>query len=165
MGLGATLLRLGDVSAALIAVAAAISALEVAMRYLFNSPTSWVHVSSTTLCVVAFACAGAYAMVRGQHMRVTVFVDRASPRWQTACRWLGAACGAIYLAGLSWGLWREAVASIWRFDARGWIPEATPGPPHWPLPAIGKGLLLAGALLFLLAVIRDAVLLLREPAR
>jgi TRAP-type C4-dicarboxylate transport system permease small subunit len=147
--------RLGDAAAWCFAVALVISVLEVAMRYAFNAPTSWVHVSSTALCVAAFAISGAYAMARGEHMRVTVLFDRASAGWQRAGRWLALLCGAIYLCGLAWGLSREAIDALWRFDSSGWTPELTPGPPNWPLPALAKGALLLGALLFLLALARD----------
>jgi TRAP-type C4-dicarboxylate transport system permease small subunit len=159
--LGRALLGLGDVAGLCFAVALAISVLEVAMRYLFNAPTSWVHVSSTALCVAAFALCGAYAAVRGEHMRVTVLFDRATPPWQHAGRWLAVLCGAVYLAGLAWGTGREAMASLWRFDGAAWTPELTPGPPNWPLPALAKGMLLLGVLLFALAVLRDAWRLVR----
>lgn len=159
------LLRLGDAAAVCFAVALVISTLEVLMRYAFNAPTSWVHVSSTALCVIAFAISGAYAMARGEHMRVTVLIDRASPPWQRAGRWLALLCGAVYLLGLAWGLGREAIDALWRFDSSGWTPELTPGPPNWPLPAMAKGALLAGALLFGLAVARDGWKLTHEAAR
>lgn len=148
--------RLGDVAALCFAIALVISTLEVLMRYAFNAPTSWVHATSTSLCVVAFAISGAYAMARGEHMRVTVLVDRAPPSWQQAGRWLALVCGAVYLLGLAWGLGREAIDAVWRFDSSGWTPELTPGPPNWPLPALAKASLLLGALFFMLAVIRDA---------
>jgi TRAP-type C4-dicarboxylate transport system permease small subunit len=155
--LGRLLLRLGDLAAACFAVAFVISVYEVGARYLFGAPTSWVHVSSTVLCVAAFALAGAYAAVRGEHMRVTVVFDRVRPRSQLAGRWLAVLCGLIYLAGLAWGAGREAISALWRFDSAGaWIPELTPGPPNWPLPALGKAVLLLGILCFALAVLREA---------
>jgi TRAP-type C4-dicarboxylate transport system permease small subunit len=157
--------RLGDAAAWCFAAALVISVFEVAMRYLLGAPTSWVHVSSTALCVAAFAVSGAYAMARGEHMRVTVLFDRASPGWQRSARWLSLACGAIYLLGLFWGLGREAMAALWRFEGGAWVPEATPGPPNWPLPALAKGALCIGAALFLLAVARDAWKLAHEARR
>lgn len=159
------LLRLGDAASCCFAVALVISVVEVLLRYAFNAPTSWVHASSTALCVAAFAVSGAYAMVRGEHMRVTVVLDRASPRWQRASRWLGALCGIVYLLGLGWGLWREAASSVWRFDGNVWRPELTPGPPNWALPAFAKTSLFIGAVLFLLAVVHDAWKLHREARR
>jgi C4-dicarboxylate transporter, DctQ subunit len=157
--------RLGDVAALCFSVALVISVIEVLMRYWLGAPTSWVHVSSTALCVTAFAVSGAYAMARGEHMRVTVLVDRASPPWQRAGRWLALLCGAVYLGGLAWGLGREAIDALWRFEGPNWTPERTPGPPNWPLPALAKAALLVGAVLFLVAVLRDAVRLLQRRER
>jgi C4-dicarboxylate transporter, DctQ subunit len=160
--LGRALLRLGDLAGALFAMALAITVVEVALRYLFNAPTTWIHASSTSLCVAAFAFGGAYAAVRGEHMRVTVLFDRAAPRWQRAGRWLALLCGAVYLGGLGWGAGREAIDALWRFEsADRWIPELTPGPPNWPLPALAKAALLLGVLLFALALLREAWRLVR----
>jgi C4-dicarboxylate transporter, DctQ subunit len=148
---------IGLIGAILLAVAVVIGTYEVVMRYAFNAPSSWVHTTSTTLCVIVFALSGAYAMLRGSHMRVTVLVDRWSPRKQRIARWLGYCCGIVYLLGLGWGLWREAYQAVWRFQGVLWTPELTPGPPNWPLPSIGKTALLIGCALFLIAVIAVAI--------
>lgn len=142
-----------------------IGVFEVVARYAFSAPTTWAHVTSTALCVTAFALGGAYAMAQDAHMRVTVVSDRLSPSWQRAAALLSLTCGAIYLAGLGWGLAIEARQSLWRFDGMdgAWTPEETPGPPHWPLPAFAKTVLLLGAVLFLLAVIDSARRRLRRP--
>lgn len=154
------LLGLGDAAGGCFALALAVSVFEVASRYLFDAPTSWAHVASTALCVSGFAIAGAYSMTLGEHLRVTLLIDRMRPGGRRACQWLALACAAVYLGGLGWGLGREAWQSVWRFDGFGnalrWVPETTPGPPNWPLPAIAKTMLLIGALLFTLAVLYAA---------
>ena len=157
-GVRGALIRLGDATAWLFAATFAIGVYEVVVRYAFNAPTNWVHVTSTALCVVAFAIAGGTAMAQDQHLRVTVLADRLRGPWQRAAQALALACGALYLLGLAWGLAREAWQSLLRFDGPGgaWSPELTPGPPNWPLPAFAKALLLVGALLFLVAVIDAA---------
>lgn len=147
---------IGWVGAILLAVVVVIGTYEVVMRYAFNAPSNWVHVTSTTLCVIVFALAGAYAMLRGTHMRVTVLVDRWSPAKQRAALWLGYLCGIVYLLGLGWGLWREAYQAVWRFQGATWTPELTPGPPNWPLPSLGKTALFVGCVLFLWAIIAVA---------
>jgi C4-dicarboxylate transporter, DctQ subunit len=144
---------LGIVGAILLAVVVVITSYEVVMRYAFNAPSSWVHATSTTLCVILFALAGAYAMLRGSHMRVTVLVDRWSKPKQRIALALGYLCGVGYLLGLGWGLWREAYQAVWRFQGALWTPELTPGPPNWPLPSLGKTALLIGCALFLLAIV------------
>lgn len=150
------LLRMGDALAWIFFATFLIGVTEVALRYLLNAPTSWAHATSTTLCVAAFAVGGAYAMARGEHLRVTVVSDRLRGAARIAAEALALACGTLYLAGLAWGLGREAIDAAWRFEAGAWTPERTPGPPHWPLPTFGKAALLAGALLFLAAVLAAA---------
>ncbi len=164
--LGRGLQRLGDWAAWLFFITFVIGVFEVTMRYVFDRPTNWVHVTSTALCLAAFAIGGGYAMARDEHMRVTVASDRFAGPWKAAAEALALMCGAVYLAGLGWGLWREASQSLLRFDGLGgtWNPELTPGPPNWPLPAFAKTVLLLGALLFLLAVI-DAALRLRAAGK
>jgi C4-dicarboxylate transporter, DctQ subunit len=144
---------IGLLGALLLSIVVVIATYEVVMRYAFNAPSSWVHTTSTTLCVIVFALSGAYAMLRGSHMRVTVLVDRWSQAKQRIARWLGYGCGIVYLLGLGWGLWREAYQALWRFQGTKWTPELTPGPPNWPLPSIGKTALLIGCALFLIAVV------------
>jgi C4-dicarboxylate transporter, DctQ subunit len=159
--LGRSLEKIGHGSAWLFFAVLVISTLEVALRYLFSAPTSWVHVTSTAMSVTAFAVAGSYAMVQDQHMRITVLIDKVSPHWQTFAHGLGLFCGAVYVLGLGWGLYKEALNAIWRFDEGRWTPELTAGPPNWPLPAIAKLALVAGALLFFLAIC-EAVLRMRR---
>ncbi len=161
-GLGRLADRLGSAASWLFMLAVAISAYEVAMRYLFARPSSWAHVTVTTLCAVGFAVGGAYAMARGEHIRISVLSDRFRPGAQRACTLLGLAVGALYLAGLGWGLWLLASESVWRFgDAGDWRPELTPGPPNWPLPALAKALLLLMTLAFLALVAERALAVLR----
>lgn len=148
---------IGWIGAILLAIVVAIGTYEVVMRYAFNAPSNWVHATSTTLCVIVFALAGAYAMLRGAHMRVTVLVDRWSPAKQRAALWLGYLCGIAYLLGLGWGLWREAYQAVWRFQGALWTPELTPGPPNWLLPSLGKTALVIGCALFIVAVIAVAI--------
>lgn len=149
--------RFGNGVAWLFGVAFAITVYEVLMRYAFAAPTNWVHATSTALCAIAFASGGSYAMARGEHMRVTVLIDRASPRLRAAAEWLATACGVFYLGGLLWGVTREAEQALWRFERARWIPEATPGPPNWPLPALVKAALVLGTALFLIALLQQAL--------
>jgi TRAP-type C4-dicarboxylate transport system permease small subunit len=106
-GVRGALIRLGNATAWLFAATFAIGVYEVVVRYAFNAPTNWVHVTSTALCVVAFAIAGGTAMAQDQHLRVTVLADRLRGPWQRAAQALALACGALYLSGLAWGLARE----------------------------------------------------------
>ncbi|GGK20509.1 TRAP transporter small permease subunit [Salinarimonas ramus] len=158
-------LALGRMAAALFVIAAAISVYEVAMRYVFGMPSTWAHVTVTTMCAVGFALGGAYAMARGEHVRITVLFDRLPRRGRGVAETLALAIGLFYLGGLAWGLWGAAERSIWRFSADGaWRPETTPGPPNWPLPALFKAVFVFATVLFALVVVERLVRVLRGKA-
>lgn len=128
--------------------ATAISAYEVVMRYVFAAPSTWVHVTATAACAIAFGFGGAWCMARDEHIRITVLSDRFPPAIAKALDVAGNLIGLVYLLGLSWGLWLQAKDSILRFEGADWRPELTPGPPNWALPATIKGALLLATLLF-----------------
>lgn len=157
--------RIGAAASALFAIAAAITVYEVIARYVFNAPTSWGNALTTTLCAVAFALGGAYCMVRDEHIRITSLVERLSAGKQRIAMIVGLLCGLVYLTAFGYAALREAVDSVWRFEGERWAPEPTPGPPNWPLPAILRVMLTIAVVLFLLAVIRKLVLVLRTKAR
>lgn len=139
----------GAIAAWFFLIAIALSAYEVAMRYVFASPSSWIHDTTTTLCAVAFALGGAWCMVRREHIRISFLPDKLTGTRRRVVEILSLTVGLFYLAGLTYGVGADAWGSLWRFDFAGrWIPELTPGPPHWPLPTIGKVALAFGSALF-----------------
>lgn len=151
----------GNAFAWLFVIAMLISAYEVVMRYAFNAPSTWAHELSTALCAVGFCLGGAFCMARREHIRITIVSDKVAGRGRLWIERLSTLVGTIYLVGLGWGAWLQARESILRFEGARWQPELTPGPPGWPLPALVKGALLVGALLFLVVVLRDLAVHLR----
>ncbi len=158
------LATLGQWTAWLFVIAMVMSGYEVLMRYVFDRPTTWVHVTATTLCAIGFSLGGAYCMVRGEHIRITSVTQHFGLPLRRACELLGIACGLIYLGGLSYAAVLQAWEAVWRFEGPHWRPEPVPGPPHWPLPALMRVALAVGALLFLLALLRHLVRVLRRQA-
>jgi TRAP-type mannitol/chloroaromatic compound transport system permease small subunit len=53
---------------------------EVIARYVFNSPTNWVHESMFLMYGMQYMLAGAYAYREDQHVRVDVLYSKFSPR-------------------------------------------------------------------------------------
>lgn len=53
---------------------------EVIARYVFNSPTNWVHESMFLMYGMQYMLCGAYAYREDQHVRVDVFYTKFSPR-------------------------------------------------------------------------------------
>jgi C4-dicarboxylate transporter, DctQ subunit len=159
---GRTLNRIGHACAWLFAVATVLTVFEVIARYVFGAPTTWTHELTTALCAISFALGGAYSMVRNEHIRISILADRVSPAVQTSLALLGLICGLIYLGALSYAAVLEAADALWRFEEGRWAPEPTPGPPNWPLPALVRSGLAVGALLFLVAVLRQFLRTLRR---
>ena len=56
-------------------LAFAITVIEVAARYVFNSPTFWAHESTTFLIAAIFLIGGPIALARDKHIRVRMFYD------------------------------------------------------------------------------------------
>jgi TRAP-type C4-dicarboxylate transport system permease small subunit len=135
-----------------------ISAYEVAMRYAFRQPSTWIHETATTLCAVGFALGGAWCMVRREHIRISFLPDAVSGRRRGAIEAVSLLVGIFYLGGLAYGVGLDTWGSFWRFDFQGrWTPETTPGPPNWPLPTIVKVALTLGTVLFLLVCVAQLV--------
>lgn len=155
-------LALGRAAAWLFVAAACVTVWEVVSRYLFGAPTTWAHATTTASCAVGFALGGAYAFARNEHIRITVLIDRVPPGLRTALEVLALSLGAIYLAGLGHAAWNQAEESVWRFQNGTWMPELTPGPPNWPLPAIVRAGLAVGTLLFLVLVVLRLASLVRR---
>ncbi|MBX9907555.1 MAG: TRAP transporter small permease subunit [Beijerinckiaceae bacterium] len=157
---------IGQAIAWLVVAAILLSVYEVAMRYLFGAPSSWVLATTTTLCQIGFALGGAFCMARREHIRISYFPDKMSPRLRWLAELLSLVIGAFYLTGLLYAVYLDARTSIWKFDFQGrWAPELTPGPPNWPLPSLGKAALVAGAALFLAVVLSHLLSHLRRRER
>jgi C4-dicarboxylate transporter, DctQ subunit len=147
--------KFGIFCAWLFAVATVLTVYEVISRYVFNSPTTWTHELTTALCAIGFALGGAYSMARNEHIRITILSDRMPPVLKRGAAIFGLLCGLVYLSGLSYAAIVEAADALWRFEEGRWAPEPTPGPPNWPLPALIRSGIALGAVLFLLAVLRE----------
>ncbi len=139
-------------------IAIVLSAYEVLMRYVFASPSTWVHATTTTICQIGFALGGAWCMVKGEHIRITFIPDQLSDSRRWFVELIALATGVFYLGGLLYAVYLDAKTSIWKFGFDGaWAPELTPGPPNWPLPSVGKAALVVGTALFLAVVVTHLI--------
>jgi len=76
------IVKLGDVVTWLYVIAVLISFYEVIMRYFFNSPTVWVHETTTAIVGMAMAYGGIYCFSNEGHISVHILRDRFSKKWQ-----------------------------------------------------------------------------------
>lgn len=156
------ILALGGLLSWGFAVIALVMVCEVVLRYGFNRPTIWAHEIAGLLAAAAFIIGGAVCMVEGTHMRVTLLVDRWRPGWRRLAEALGLAVGVVFLTGLSVAMWSIVQRSLFRFTPDGvWMPERSGTSWNTPAPGILKLMLFIGAVLFLLAVLRRGIALMR----
>lgn len=59
-----------------------ISVYEIIARYLFNSPTKWVHETSIALAGFLMIYGGLYAYGKDKHIRVPLLLNRLSDKWR-----------------------------------------------------------------------------------
>ncbi|OGR22772.1 MAG: hypothetical protein A2277_06695 [Desulfobacterales bacterium RIFOXYA12_FULL_46_15] len=70
----------GNLSAILLWIVAIVVTYEVAARYLFNAPTTWVQETSVYLCMGVGLLGAAYALKNDSHFGITIFVDKLSAK-------------------------------------------------------------------------------------
>lgn len=74
-----------------------ISVYEVLMRYLFNSPTTWVHETSLALAGIAMVYGGLYAYAKDKHISVSVIVDLLPRNIRLFFKFVADILGLIYI--------------------------------------------------------------------
>ncbi|WP_085884892.1 TRAP transporter small permease subunit [Oceanibacterium hippocampi] len=99
---------LGEWMSPLFLVAVIISVYEVALRYGFDAPTSWVHELTVLLSACCFVVSGLYALARNEHIQVTVLRDRLPPSARRAVDLLSLLLGLVFLLAIVWGGWSHA---------------------------------------------------------
>jgi TRAP-type mannitol/chloroaromatic compound transport system permease small subunit len=70
----------GRIVSFMVPIIIAITVYEVFLRYVFNSPTVWVHETSDHLFAFSFLLGGAYTFSQGGHVKVDVLYNHFSER-------------------------------------------------------------------------------------
>ena len=127
-------------------IAVVLTAWEVVMRYVFNSPTIWVHDLVIALTALAFIFGGSYALQRGEHIRISSVYDRMPTAWRRACDLLNALAIIVFMAAFGWAACRQALIAIeiGETSGRAW---------DVPIPVVVKTGLAAGVVLMILQAI------------
>lgn len=106
-------LKAGSVFASLFLVSMGIMIYEVVMRYVFDSPTIWVHETTIFLCAICFVFGGLHSVSRNGHIRVVLLYDYLPAHIK---RWFDVViyfiCGSA-TAMFSYALWPTVVKSFW----------------------------------------------------
>jgi TRAP-type mannitol/chloroaromatic compound transport system permease small subunit len=131
---------------------------EVLMGWVFRAPTSWVHDATTMMSATCFLFGGAYALQRGDHIRITFVYDHLPARGRRFCDLLGLVLALIYLLALAWFAGVQAFNSvrIVEMSGRAW---------NFPMPMVIRSALFLGTALLALQAAAELVKLLRTGGR
>ena len=78
---------------------------EIFMRHVFNSPTLWVHETTTFLSAVGFVFGGLYCAARDKHIRVVIFYDIVGSKMRKALD-VGISIVCMIASGFfAWAAW------------------------------------------------------------
>lgn len=112
----------------------AISALEVGLRYGFQSPTIWVHELSVALAAAAFTIGGPIVHRQRRHIAITFVLERISSRARHRVAVVNSVLTLVFLALLCWAAGEQALQALDSLERSG---TAT----NWPTPVVLKCLL------------------------
>jgi TRAP-type mannitol/chloroaromatic compound transport system permease small subunit len=153
-----TSLAVGNTLSWLFLLSVLLTCYEVFMGSVFRAPTIWVHDATTMMSATCFLVGGAYALQRGDHIRIT-FVYDMLPRWaRRSCDLAGLILALLYLLALGWFSGMQAFNSIRiiEMSGRAW---------NVPMPMVIRTALFVGTALFALQAAAEIVKLIRTPAR
>jgi TRAP-type mannitol/chloroaromatic compound transport system permease small subunit len=85
---------------------------EVIARYVFNSPTNWVHESMFLMYGMQYMLCGAYAYREDQHVRVDVFYSKFSPRGKAIADIITSVFFFIFILTMLWTGARFALDAV-----------------------------------------------------
>lgn len=136
--------RLGESLCWLFAVAVVLTAFEVVMRYVANSPTIWVHDTVILLTAICFVAGGSYALERRSHIQITSVYGTLSPRTRGMLDVLIALAAAFFLGALAYG---AALQSVEALGLTGGRLETSGRAWDVPIPAVLKTVLALGVIL------------------
>ena len=115
---------------------------EVVMRYVFNSPTEWVHETTTAMAAICFAFGGVYCLATDRHIRVVLIYDAVGPRTRRILDVLICLVGTAATGLMAWASWDLAYKAFFRPTGEFRL-ETTGTAWNPPTPAIVKPFLFA----------------------
>jgi TRAP-type C4-dicarboxylate transport system permease small subunit len=134
---------LGEAASWLYLVVVVITAYEVAMRYLLNAPTLWVHELSVALAATCFVIGGPYVHQDRRHISITFLYDRMRPEVRRRVRALGSFLTLVFCAFLVHATITQAALALR-------VMEKTGTAINWPIPVYLKTLFAVCTVLLLL---------------
>ena len=138
--LDAAILKFGNSLSLLFIFTAFISFYEVVMRYVFDSPTIWVHETASFIGGSLFVFGGLYAFAANKHVRVVLIYDIVSTRTRQYLNLVHHVIGTTFSALMAYGAYTLS-ESAW-FSPAGELRLNTSGS-AWnpPFPALLKAII------------------------
>ncbi|PFG45308.1 TRAP-type mannitol/chloroaromatic compound transport system permease small subunit [Vibrio sp. ES.051] len=156
--------KVSELLSLLFVITVIISFYEVASRYLFNSPTIWVHETASFIGGSLFVIGGAYALATDKHVRVVLIYDSVSQKTRHYLNVFHHLAGLLLSGLLMYAAW-QTVANSWFAPWGGLRLETSGSAWNPPFPALLKGIILFTVCLmfiqFILHLVRE-IQLLRE---
>jgi TRAP-type mannitol/chloroaromatic compound transport system permease small subunit len=114
----------------------------------FKAPTVWVYDVVTTAIAVAFLIGGSYALMRREHIRITVVYDRLSRRTRLRCDVVTSLLAIVYFAAFAWFAFNMARLAVtdWEVGGSAWAQ---------PTPVVVKVAMVLGAALMIVQMISN----------
>jgi TRAP-type C4-dicarboxylate transport system permease small subunit len=139
--LDVAIIKIGNTLSLLFIFTVMISFYEVVMRYVFNSPTIWVHETASFIGGSLFVVGGLYAFASNKHVRVVLIYDIVSERTRHYLNLVHNIIGIIFSGFMTYGAYTLA-ESAW-FSPFGELRLNTSGS-AWnpPFPALLKAIIL-----------------------
>jgi TRAP-type mannitol/chloroaromatic compound transport system permease small subunit len=151
-----TSLAVGNTLSWLFLLSVLLTCYEVLMGSAFRAPTIWVHDATTMLSATCFLLGGAYALQKGDHIRITFVYDMLPRRVRRACDLASLILALLYLLALGWFAGMQAFNSIRivEMSGRAW---------NVPMPMVIRTALFLGTALFALQAAAEIVKLILAP--
>ncbi len=163
-GLDRAIVWLGKKLSLVFALIVVVSFYEIVRRYVFDSPTLWVHETVTFAGATLFVLGGLYALATDRHVRIVLVYDAVSPKTQRWLRVVHHLCGLAFCAMMLYASWFMAKGAV-RAPWGGWRLETSGSAWNPPFPAFLKVIILLAIIImtvqFVLHLIRD----LRRPVQ
>lgn len=143
-------LWVGNLAAYLVLGMVAALIYEVALRYVFESPTIWAHETAQMLYGVHFMLVGGFTLLYGAHVRMDVFYSRWCARTKAKVDSVTAILALFFLSIFLW----QATMGAWHSFVIGEVSLSAWAPPIW----IFRFFFPVGVLLILLQAIAKLIL-------
>lgn len=130
---------LGKIVSWFFLISVMITGYEVAMRYLFNSPTTWVFDLSLALSAAAIILSGSYVMKERDHIAITAVHYMLPEKIQRRLTQFNSLFVLLVCLCIAWAGWRFGMDALMRG-------ESTGGSWDVPIPAIIKPLITVSAI-------------------